>query len=106
MRPSSAASVRASHLPQGASSASNAKLIEKKKEYEAISALDKTVQLLRERIDGLQEDCDVMAKAGEGMVTRAAASYICADDAKVFGDVLDQWPKMFHILNLFCEYGC
>lgn len=63
MRPSSVAS-RVSHNSQGAS---QAKLTQKLKEYEAVAALDKVTQLIRERIEGIEADCDVMAEAGEGI---------------------------------------
>ncbi|KAK1225256.1 hypothetical protein PQX77_007782 [Marasmius sp. AFHP31] len=61
-----------------------AKLREKKKEYDGVAALDRSSAVLLERITGMMEDCDVMASAGE-----------------VHGEVLEQWPKMFQILNLF-----
>jgi len=66
MRPSIAAS-RASHLPSGvSSSAAAAKLAEKKKEFDAVSALERTSTLYLERITALAEDCEVMADAGRG----------------------------------------
>ncbi|KAG7090904.1 hypothetical protein E1B28_009981 [Marasmius oreades] len=72
-------------LSQQATSAATAtKLIEKKKEYDGVAALEKASSLFLERMTGMMEDCDVMANAGE-----------------VHGEVLEQWPKMFHILNLF-----
>ncbi|CAA7259197.1 unnamed protein product [Cyclocybe aegerita] len=75
---------RASQAPSSSSAAALAKLIEKKKEYEAVSALERASALYLERIEGLGEDCDIMANAGE-----------------VHGQVLAQWPKMFQILNKF-----
>ncbi|KAF9268804.1 hypothetical protein L218DRAFT_954242 [Marasmius fiardii PR-910] len=69
---------------QASSAATGAKLAEKKKEYDGVAALEKASSLFLERITGMMEDCDVMANAGE-----------------VHGEVLEQWPKMFHILNLF-----
>lgn len=61
---------RASHAPsqsfQSASPAAIAKLIEKKKEYDAVSALERASTLYLQRIEALGEDCEVMAKAGEG----------------------------------------
>ena len=66
MRPSIAAS-RASHLPSAApSAAAAAKLIEKKKEFDAVSALERASALYLERISALADDCVVMADAGEG----------------------------------------
>ncbi|KAJ3569622.1 hypothetical protein NP233_g4932 [Leucocoprinus birnbaumii] len=79
---------RASHAPsqssQGASSAAMAKLLEKKKEYDAVSALERASALYLQRIEALGEDCELMAKAGE-----------------IHGQVLEQWPRMFQILSLF-----
>ena len=43
-----------------------AKLLEKKRECDAVSALEKASALYLERIEGLGEDCDIMANAGEG----------------------------------------
>ena len=43
-----------------------ARLLEKKKEFSAVSALEKASALYLERIEGLSEDCDIMANAGEG----------------------------------------
>ena len=48
------------------SAAALSKLVEKKKEYDAVSALEKASALFLERIDGLGDDCDTMADAGEG----------------------------------------
>jgi DASH complex subunit DAD2 len=68
----------------GSSAAALLKLIEKKKEFDAVSALERASTLYLERIEGLGEEFDVMANAGE-----------------VHGQVLAQWPKMFQILNEF-----
>lgn len=43
-----------------------AKLLEKKKEYDAVCALERASALYLERIEGLGEDCDIMADAGQG----------------------------------------
>jgi hypothetical protein len=48
------------------SSTALARLLEKKKEFSAVSALEKASALYLERIEGLSEDCDIMANAGEG----------------------------------------
>jgi len=62
---------RASHsssAPHASSStAALSKLIEKKKEYDAVSALERASALYLERIEALGEDCNTMAKAGEGV---------------------------------------
>jgi hypothetical protein len=50
-----------------ASAAALSKLIEKKKEYDAVSALERASALYLERIEALGEDCNTMAKAGEGV---------------------------------------
>ncbi|KAF5322493.1 hypothetical protein D9619_001366 [Psilocybe cf. subviscida] len=68
------------------SAAAHAKLLEKKKEYDAVSALERASALYLERIEALGDDCEVMANAGE-----------------VHGQVLAQWPKMFQILSQFRE---
>ncbi|KAK7037574.1 hypothetical protein VNI00_011066 [Paramarasmius palmivorus] len=87
MRPSTIGN-RSSYAPgvssQANSAANLAKLLEKKKEYEGVAALDKASTAFLERITGLMEDADVMANAGEAL-----------------GQVLEQWPKMFQILNLY-----
>lgn len=54
-----------SHSSQGPSS-TTAKLLEKKKEYDAVSALEKSTALYLHRITTLGDDCEIMAKAGEG----------------------------------------
>lgn len=50
------------------SAAASAKLLEKRKEYEAVAALAQASQLYLERIEGLADDCDIMANAGEGVL--------------------------------------
>ena len=62
---------RASHgaflNSQANAAVASAKLLEKKKEYDAVSALERASALYLERIEGLGEDCDVMADAGQGL---------------------------------------
>lgn len=67
MRQSVAAN-RASSVVSHASSA--AALLEKKKEFDAVSALERASALYLERIEGLAEDCDIMADAGQGNVLK------------------------------------
>jgi len=43
------------------------KLLEKKKEYEAVAALERASALFVKRIEGLADDCEVMADAGQGL---------------------------------------
>ncbi|KAF5388866.1 hypothetical protein D9757_005680 [Collybiopsis confluens] len=81
--------MRPSSLANRTSSSANAqatllKLAEKKKEFEAVAALETASNNYLDRINGLANDCDIMALAGE-----------------VHGQVSEQWPRMFHILNLF-----
>ncbi|OSD01304.1 hypothetical protein PYCCODRAFT_1478583 [Trametes coccinea BRFM310] len=84
MRASMAAS-RQSQAPGAiASAAATAKLLEKKKEYEAVAALERASAQFLRRIEDLGEDFDVIADAGV-----------------VHGQVLEQWPNMFRILSLF-----
>ncbi|KAH6914206.1 hypothetical protein BKA70DRAFT_1260725 [Coprinopsis sp. MPI-PUGE-AT-0042] len=84
MRQSVAYGSRASQVPSSASSAALAKLIEKKKEFDAVSALERASTQYLERIQELADDCEMMADAGQ-----------------VFGQVLEQWPRMFQILSQF-----
>ena len=67
MRASMAVS-RQSQLPGSVSSAAaTAKLLEKKKEFEAVAALEKASTQFLKRIEQLGDDFDVMADAGIGM---------------------------------------
>ncbi|KAG1807573.1 hypothetical protein EV424DRAFT_1427191 [Suillus variegatus] len=79
---------RISHAASLASQANNAtatsRLLEKKKEFEAVAALERASALFLKRIEGLADDCEVMADAGQ-----------------VHGQVLEQWPLMFQSLSLF-----
>ncbi|KAH0827294.1 hypothetical protein J3R83DRAFT_3917 [Lanmaoa asiatica] len=85
---SSVAPHRVSHAHALASQTNNPasvhRLLEKKKEYEAVAALERASALFVKRIDALADDCEVMADAGQ-----------------VHGQVLEQWPNMFRILGLF-----
>lgn len=70
LRPSVAPS-RASHAPGSLNSheyaaAAAQRLAEKKKEYEAVAALEAASNLLLQRMAGISEDFDVMADAGRG----------------------------------------
>lgn len=47
--------------------AATTKLLEKKKEYDAVAALERASALYLQRIDGLADDLDVMADAGQGV---------------------------------------
>ncbi|KAI6147484.1 hypothetical protein BKA82DRAFT_139561 [Pisolithus tinctorius] len=81
-------SVAPSRMSQAASQVTNAvamnRLLEKKKEYDAVAALERVTTLFVNRIEGLADDCEVMADAGQ-----------------VHGQVLEQWQNMFRILDLF-----
>ncbi|KAF9233485.1 hypothetical protein BU15DRAFT_80035 [Melanogaster broomeanus] len=83
----SVAPSRMSHATSLASQANNTaalnRLLEKKKEHEAVAALERASALFVKRIEGLADDCEVMADAGQ-----------------VHGQVLEQWPNMFRILGL------
>ena len=58
---------RQSHLPaQTVNSAAAAKLLEKKKEFESIQALEKASAQFLKRIEALGNDFDVIADAGIG----------------------------------------
>jgi len=67
----SVAPTRASHAASSINSqppnpAALARLQEKKKEFEAVAALEKASAMFVKRIEGLGDDCDVMADAGLG----------------------------------------
>ncbi|THH13387.1 hypothetical protein EW146_g6820 [Bondarzewia mesenterica] len=81
----SVASSRSSHVPgQPPNATAMARLLEKKKEHEAVSAFERASGMFLKRIEGLADDCDIMADAG-----------------MVHGQVLAQWPQMFRILNTY-----
>ena len=94
---------RVSQIPHPSSTAL-ARLLEKKKEFYAVSALEKASALYLERIEGLKEDCDIMANAGEGWFAFENGSF-SVEFSPVHGQVLAQWPKMFQILSQFCKSG-
>ncbi|KAI6044796.1 hypothetical protein EDC04DRAFT_2639811 [Pisolithus marmoratus] len=81
-------SVAPNRMSQAASQVTNAvamnRLLEKKKEYDAVAALERVTTLFLTRIEGLADDCEVMADAGQ-----------------VHGQVLEQWQNMFRVLDLF-----
>ena len=66
----SVAPSRVSHAHALSSQANNPasvhRLLEKKKEYEAVAALERASALFVKRIEGLADDCEVMADAGQG----------------------------------------
>jgi hypothetical protein len=67
----SVAPTRVSHAAssinhQAPNLASITRLQEKKKEFEAVAALEKASAAFVKRIEGLGDDCDVMADAGLG----------------------------------------
>jgi hypothetical protein len=63
-----AASSRASHAPgsQPPSVALLARLADKKREFEAVDALQRASALFLRRLEGLADDCEAMADAGIG----------------------------------------
>lgn len=52
------------------SAAAAAKFIEKKKEFDAVFALQRASALYLQRIEGLADDCETMADAGQSDSTR------------------------------------
>ena len=100
----SVAPTRQSHLlPQSVNPVTAAKLLEKKKEFEAVQALERASTQFLRRIEGLGDDFDVMADAGVGE-SFSCLSHPCATvQCAVCGQVLEQWPNMFRILSLFRE---
>lgn len=103
MRQSLAAN-RASHAAPPQTNSAAAKLLEKKKEFDAVSALERASALYLERIEGIGDDCDIMADAGQGNAICRMKSEHYVDVTSVHGQVLEQWPRMFQILNLFREW--
>jgi DASH complex subunit DAD2 len=68
MRPSTT-STRASHAPGSQAPLSAtllARLADKKKEIEAVEALQRASTLFLRRLEGLADDCEAMADAGIG----------------------------------------
>ncbi len=94
-------SVAPSRSSQTNSAAAAAKLLEKKKEFDAVNALTRASALYLERIEGLSTDFDTMADTGQGSQRTYCLLIPFLMHVLVFGDVLVQWPKMFQILNLF-----
>ena len=68
---SSVAPHRVSHAHALNNPASVHRLIEKKKEYESVAALERASALFVKRLEGLADDCEVMADAGQGESDRA-----------------------------------
>jgi hypothetical protein len=69
MRQSRASHAASSINSQPPNPAALARLQEKKKEFEAVAALEKASATFMKRIEGLGDDCDVMADAGFGGCT-------------------------------------
>jgi hypothetical protein len=75
---------RASYASQstGSQAVVTAKLLEKKKEYDAVAALERASTQYLQRLEGLAEDCEVMADAGQGMLHLKEVKNILIFDAK------------------------
>ena len=74
--------------------------MEKRKEYDAVMALDKVSAELVERLEALGEDCEIMADAGQGISDDGFPSLLSPYNEAVQGSVLEHWSKMFGIINL------
>jgi len=98
-QPPAASAPRGSH---GSKSVVMAKFLELKKEYDAVSALEQASTLYLQRIEALAQDCEIMAKAGQGSLIPPIC-VACLIYIAVHGQVLEQWPRMFQILSLFCK---
>ncbi|TRM70300.1 hypothetical protein BD626DRAFT_448777 [Schizophyllum amplum] len=86
MRQSTAAN-RTSIYPNAApanTATQMATLLEKKKEFDGTAALERSSAFMRQQIEDIAEDCDIMGSGSETL-----------------GRVTSQWPKMFEILALF-----
>src|SRR6201999_1580256 len=109
------------------SAAQLARLAEKKKEFEAVDALQRSSALFLRRLEGLADDCETMADAGISacpgfhlLLFFALLISVCRRSRRskplivnrhpplsssivfydqVHGQVLAQWPQMFRILN-------
>ena len=66
MRPSVASSLRSSIAAAPPSAETLAGLNQKKKEAEAVDALQRASALFLQRLEGLADDCEAMADAGAG----------------------------------------
>jgi hypothetical protein len=53
---------------QSSSAALQARLLEKKKEFEAVSALENASSLLLKQIESISADVDIMADAGQSKI--------------------------------------
>ena len=96
---------RQSQLPsQAANVAAQTKLLEKKKECEAVMALKRASANFVRRIEALGDDFDVMADAGVGELLFRSSLRTLFIIREVHGQVLEQWPNMFRILDLFCMF--
>lgn len=107
MRPS-AASLRSS-IAAPPSAETLAGLNQKKKEAEAVDALQRASALFLQRLEGLADDCEAMADAGAGAWVfshyhRGSWALPIFTRKTVLGEVLAQWPQMFRIMNLFCMF--
>lgn len=96
---------RQSQLPgQVPSAALSAKLLEKKKECEAVIALEKASSKFLQRIEELGDDFDIVADAGKGPWSLQVCFVSNKHCVTVHGQVLEQWPNMFRLLGLFREH--
>ena len=106
MNRQSVTSARASILKGSSSSTQSssaaARLLEQKKEYEALDILERLSQSFVRRIEQLCEDSEVMADAAVGK-SQLNVSYvlILTVSTLVEGRVLAQWPEAFRLLNMF-----
>jgi len=112
MRPSVAPS-RVSHAHALAAQANNTasahRLLEKKKEYEAVAALERASALFVKRIEALADDCQVMADAGQGESPHARGSSVlivpdrpqsmakCSNSGQTCSAYLDSFVRVRHL---------
>ena len=83
-RPSTSAQPRASHIPYGTAQSQRDKCLEKRKELEAVSALERASAHFLTHLESL-----------------AANTELSAEGAKAMGNVMAQWPNMFRLVSLF-----
>lgn len=105
MRQSYAPGRQSQASSQAASSVAQAKLLEKKKECEAVIALERASANFLKRIEDLGDDFDVIADAGKSKCRIFTDLYQehSLKSFEVHGQVMEQWPNMFRILGLFRE---
>jgi hypothetical protein len=79
--------------------------MEKKKEAEAVIALERASADFASRFQALGRDMDVVAETAISTNTNYIPSpwHLTCNPPQVHGSVLAHWPHMFNLVRLFCE---